>query len=301
MKLSIVVVSWNTKELLAQCLDSIKAHPPAGPYELIVVDNGSQDGSPEMVAQQHPDVHLIRNGDNLGFAQANNQAMGVAAGRYILLLNPDTTVHAGALAALVTFLEKHPQAGAGGARLLNPDGSLQHSCSPAPTLFNEWLHLFHLDRDRRHGMSAWHIDAAREVERLMGACLMLRREAIERIGPLDERYFMYSEEVDYCYRLRKAGWRLYWVPQAVVVHYGGQSTGQIADEMFLQLYQNKLLYFRKHYGRAGALAYKFILLLASSTRLALSPVTWLEKPPRRQQHRDLAGRYWRLLTALPNL
>jgi GT2 family glycosyltransferase len=254
-----------------------------------------------MVALQHPDVRLIRNDDNLGFAQANNQAMGLANGNYVLLLNPDTTVRAGALDTLVTFLEEHPHAGAAGARLLNPDGSLQHSCSPAPTLFNEWLHLFHLDRERRQGMSAWNVEAAREVESLIGACLMLRREAIDEIGRLDERYFMYSEEVDYCYRLRKAGWPLYWVPQAVVVHYGGQSTRQIADEMFLQLYQNKLLYFRKHYGRADAWAYKFILLWASSMRLALSPFTWLEKPSRRRQHRDLAGRYWRLLTALPGL
>lgn len=301
MKLSIIIVSWNTSELLAQCLASLSAHPLSAPHEVIVVDNGSHDGSPQMVSARFPAVQLVRNEDNRGFARANNQAMRIARGEYVLLLNPDTEVHAQALDTLVRFLDEHPAASAAGARVLNPDGTLQHSCSPAPTLFNEWLHLFHLDRERRQGMAGWPIDAPRKVETLLGACLMFRRRLLEQIGDLDERYFMYSEEVDFCYRMRGAGGELYWVPQATIVHYGGQSTGQIATEMFLQLYQNKLLYFRKHYGRPGAWIYKLILLCASSMRLAATPLTWFEKPPRRQQHRALAGRYWRLLTALPGL
>ncbi len=301
MELSIIVVSWNTKELLAQCLASIYRHPPRGSYEVIVVDNGSRDGSAEMVMQKFSQVILIRNEDNRGFAQANNQAILASRGNYILLLNPDTEVRAKALIRLTTFLDEHPEAGAVGARLLNADGSLQHSCSPAPTLFNEWLHLFHLDRERREGMSGWDVNTPRPVDTLLGACLMVRREAVKEVGLLDESYFMYSEEVDFCYRLRRAGWHLYWAPQAEVVHYGGQSTRQIAGEMFLQLYQNKLLYFRKHYGQMSAWIYKFILLSASLTRLALSPLAWLEKSPQRQQHRTLTGRYWRLLISLPRL
>ena len=290
MELSVIIVSWNTSELLAQCLASLTAHPLAAAHEIIVVDNGSHDGSPQMVAAQFPGVQLIANEDNRGFSRANNQAMHIARGKYILLLNPDTEVRAHALDRLVGFLDAHPHAGGAGARLLNPDGSLQHSCSPAPTLFNEWLHLFHLDRERREGMSDWPLDAPRKVDTLLGACLMFRRELIEQIGFLDEDYFMYSEEVDFCYRLRRAGWSLHWVPQATIVHYGGQSTQQIATEMFLQLYQNKLRYFRKHHGRAGAWGYKLILLMASVMRLALSPLAWLEKPARRQQHRALARR-----------
>ena len=301
MILSIIIVSWNTKELLAQCLASVYAHPPPAPFEVVVVDNGSHDGSANMVARHYSQVHLIRNEENRGFAQANNQGILAGQGKYILLLNPDTKVHASALATLTSFLDDHPAAGAVGARLLNADGSLQHSCSPAPTLFNEWLHLFHLDRERRQGMAGWDLNTPRQVETLLGACLMVRRQAVDDIGLLDESYFMYSEEVDFCYRLRRADWRLYWVPQAKVVHYGGQSTRQIATEMFLQLYQNKLLYFRKHYGRLGAWIYKLILLCASLMRLALSPLSWLEKPAHRQQHRALAGRYWRLLTSLPRL
>jgi len=301
MKLSIIIISWNTKELLAQCLASIYAYPPPEPFEIVVVDNGSRDGSAAMVTRNYSQVHLIRNEDNRGFAQANNQGILASRGHYLLLLNPDTEVHANALATLIRFLDDHADAGAVGARLLNADGSLQHSCSPAPTLLNEWLHLFHLDRERRQGMATWDISKPRQVDTLLGACLMVRREAVDEIGLLDESYFMYSEEVDFCYRLRRAGWRLYWIPQAEVVHYGGQSTRQIATEMFLQLYRNKLLYFRKHYGRPGAWIYKLILLCASLMRLAVSPFSWLEKPPQRQQHRALAGRYWRLLTLLPRL
>lgn len=301
MILSIIIVSWNTRELLAQCLDAIDTHPPQGAYETIVVDNGSRDGSPQMIMENFSQVTLIANEDNRGFAQANNQAIRRACGEYVLLLNPDTEVRHKALTTLIRFLDEHPRAGAAGARLLNPDGSLQYSCSPAPTLFNEWLHLFHLDRERRQGMADWDVNLPRRVDTLLGACLMLRRRAIDAVGLLDEGYFMYSEEVDYCYRLRRAGWRLYWVPQAVVVHYGGQSTRQIATEMFLQLYQNKLRYFRKHYGRSGAFGYKLILLWASLIRLALSPLAWLEPPAQREKHQALTRRYWRLLTALPEL
>lgn len=301
MDLTIIIVSWNTKELLAQCLASIAAHPLSASHETIVVDNGSHDGSPHMVAARFPDVQLICNEDNRGFAQANNQAICQAHGKYILLLNPDTELHAGALDALVRFLDEHATAGAVGPRILNPDGTLQHSCSPAPTLLNEWLHLFHLDGERRQGMARWRPDAPRQVETLLGACLMFRREIVEQIGLLDESYFMYSEEVDFCYRMRRAGWALYWAPQATIVHYGGQSTRQIATEMFLQLYQNKLRYFRKHYGLRGAWTYKLILFWASLMRLALSPFSWFEKPAQRREHRALAGRYWRLLVALPGL
>lgn len=301
MKLTIIIISWNTKELLAKCLDSIETHSPQQAYEIIVVDNGSHDGSPEMLTADYAHIKLIANKENVGFARANNQAIRMAQGEYVLLLNPDTEVREGALDVLIQFLDEHPRAGAAGARLFNPDGSLQHSCYPAPTLFNEWLHLFHLDRQRRGGMASWNTNQPREVEALLGACLMIRHDIIDAIGFLDEGFFMYSEEIDYCYRLRQAGWLLYWVPQAQVIHYGGQSTAQIAAEMFVQLYQNKLRYFRKHYGRASGWTYKFILMWAALLRLALSPLSWFESPGQRRQHKALAGRYWRLLTALPEL
>lgn len=306
--LSIVIVSWNTRDLLAQCLASVFAQQGeegAGlGLEVFVVDNASGDGSPEMVRDQFPQVQLLENPGNPGFAAANNQGIRLSRGRYILLLNPDTIVKPGALAALVKFMDEHPQAGAAGARLLNADGSLQESCYPRPTLGREFWRLFHLDRLAARAiypMQRWPLDRPREVDVLMGACLLVRRAVFDQIGLWEETYFMYSEEVDLCYRVQAAGWSLVWVPQAEVVHLGGQSTRQVAEVMFLRLYQSKILYFRRHYGRLAAAGYKIILGMASLGRLAAAPVALLEPPERRSRHLQLARNYGRLLRALPGL
>lgn len=302
--LSIVVVSWNTKDLLRACLDSVFAYPPAAPFEVWVVDNDSHDGSVAMVRQRFPQVKLIENKDNVGFAQANNQAIEHCEGEYVLLLNPDTEVKPRALTELVTFLDHNPAAGAAGSRLLNPDGSLQPSCHPAPTLGRELWRLFHLDNVRpfgRYDMHQWDTGQPRDVDVLQGAALAVRKHILDQIGFLDGDYFIYSEEVDLCFRIQRAGWRLYWVPASRVVHYGGQSTRQVAEKMFLQLYLGKLKYFRKHYGRLAGVAYKWILLLASLMRLMLTPFAWLQKPPQRQHNFLLARYYQRLLLSLPRM
>lgn len=299
MKLSIAIVSWNTAEITRQCLNSVFAHPPEAPFEVWVVDNASTDDSVASIRASYPQVKLLTNETNVGFAAANNQAIRRCTGELVLLLNPDTIVHDGALTRLVQFMDAQPRAGACGARLFNADGSLQHSCYPAPTLGRELLRMFHLDGRVRYRMDAWPIDAPREVEVLLGACILARREILETIGLMDERYFMYSEEVDLCYRIAQAGWKLYWVPGAEIVHLGGQSTRQVRTEMFLRLYQGKLMYIRKHYGRGQTRLYKLVLLLASLARLGVAPVAWLERPPQREEHLALAGRYWQLIKALP--
>jgi len=304
MSLDIIIVNWNTRDLLAQCLASVFAHPPAEPFIVWVVDNASTDGSPAMVRSRFPQVRLVENRENVGFARANNQAIRQSKGDAILLLNSDTEVQAGALATLGDFLSRHPTAGAVGPQTLNPDGSLQTSCYPAPTLPRELWRLFHLDALHPYGvyrMTGWSRRQPREVEVLLGACLLVRREVINRVGLLDEDYFMYSEEVDFCYRIRRAGWRLYWVPQAKIIHYGGQSTRQAAADMFLRLYHGKLMYFRKNYGPFAGQAYKLILLAASVTRLLLSPLAWAGLSPDRERHLTLAGRYWQLLKQLPGM
>lgn len=301
MNLSIIIVNWNTAELLVQCLRSIYAHPPDRDFEIFVVDNASTDTSVQMVREQFPQVKLLENGVNLGFAGGNNQAIRQSNGRYVLLLNPDTEMKPDALEKLVNFMKVHPQAGAVGARILNPDGTLQTSCYPRPTLSREFWRLFHLDVIRPYGshdMTDWNLEEAREVDVLLGACLLLRRTALDQIGLLDENYFIYSEEVDLCYRLQKANWCLYWVPQAQVVHYGGQSTQQVAAEMFMHLYKSKLAFVRKHYGWSASQIYKLILLAATLVRLILSPLAWLEQPPQRQRHLTLASNYRRLLMTL---
>lgn len=298
---SIVIVSWNTRELLAACLDSVAAEVGRGglAVETFVVDNASADGSPKVVSDRFPWVKLLVNEQNVGFAQGNNRAIEQATGRYILLLNPDTELKPGSLNQLYDFLESRPEVGMVGPRLLNGDGSLQPSCFKAPTLLREFWLLFHLDAlfpaVSGYSVEKWAVEVSRPVEVLKGACVLLRRSLFAQIGLLNTTYFMYSEEVDLCYRVRQAGWQIYWLPQAQVVHYGGQSTGQVADAMFIRLYEAKTLYFRLNHGRPAALLYKIILLLAAFTRLALSPLTLLQTPAGRQKNLTLARRYWQLL------
>ena len=304
MILSVVIVSWNTRELLRGCLESLLASTHLAEIEVFVVDNASTDASQEMVRGAFPQVHLLENSTNLGFARANNQAIRQCSGRYILLLNSDTLVRPGALDALVEFMDSHPSAGGCGARLLNPDGSLQASCSPAPTLWGEFKRMFHFPGVRSDGyyqMDDWDQSTPRQVDVLLGACLLLRRQVLDQVGMLDENYFIYSEEVDLCYRCRATGWELFWVPTGEVVHYGGQSTRQVSEVMFIRLYEAKLIYFRKNHGRIKAFFYKLVLISASLFRLMLVPLAWLEKPPKRQAHLALASNYQRLLENLPGM
>jgi GT2 family glycosyltransferase len=273
--------------------------------EIIVVDNASTDGSVELVRTRFPWVRLLENHQNAGFGKANNQAYRQCSGRYILLLNPDTELRPGALELLIAYMEKNPQAGISGARLLNTDGSLQQSCYREPTPARELWSLFHFDKFfpglADYNVGEWDLNRNPQVEVLKGACMLLRREAINDQQLFDEAYFMYSEEVDLCRRIRASGWSLNWVPQAEVVHHEGQSTRQAAGSMFLHLYQAKLLYFRKNSGGWAARYYKIVLLLAALARLAVAPLAWLEHPDNRRRHLALASRYWELLRLLPEM
>ena len=302
--LSIIFVSWNTRELLENCLDSILANPPTTPFEIWVVDNASSDDTPQMIRWRFPQIQLLENPGNVGFARANNQAIQQCTGEYLLFLNPDTLVEAHALQALVDFFDNHPQAGAAGAKILNPDGSMQLSSHPKPTLFRELWRMFHLDTlwaFAEYPHSKWETNQVQDVDMLMGACLMVRKEVLDQVGCFDEDYFIYSEEVDLCYRIQRAGWRLYWVPEAKIVHYGGQSTQQVPNEMFLNLYHGKIKYFRKHYGSAMARIYILILMTAALSRIILAPFAFFVNPSRRQKHLTLVDRYWRLVLMLPGM
>lgn len=301
---SIVIVGWNTCELLINCIKSILASQTEYKFEVWVVDNASSDQSVEMVRTHFPDVNIIENRENLGFARANNQAIRRCKGQYILLLNPDTELVPCAINTMAGFLDEELRAGAAGARLLNLDGTLQASCYPEPTLSRELWRLLHLDFFWSYGeydMNRWKLNETREVDVLKGACILFRREALEQVGLLPEEYFMYSEEVDLCYSLRKKGWKLFWVPQAEVVHYEAQSTQQVAAEMFLHLYRGKLLFFRKHRGNFVARLYKFVLAFAAIARMALIPLIWIENPDRREHHLMLTKRYHQLLLTLPSM
>ncbi len=297
--LSIIIVNWNTAAMLSDCLRSLKSVSGGLATEVIVVDNGSIDGSADLVRRDFPHVRLIANETNVGFARANNQGMGARTGRYIALLNSDTVVREGAMATLVRFLDAHPRAGAAGPRLLNADGSLQPSCHPVLTPGREFWRLLLLDRlfpRATYPMGRWP-EEPREVEVIKGACLVVRKAALDGVGLLDERYFMYSEEMDLCVRIARAGWGLYWVPAASVVHFGGASTQQAAESMYLELYRSKVAFQAKIFGRGSAWRLKLFVALAYLPRWIVAAVGGLWS-------RSLAVRactYRRLLAALPGM
>jgi GT2 family glycosyltransferase len=273
--LSIIIVNWNTRELLAQSLHSVYDTVGTLDCEVFVVDNASSDGSAAMVRERFPQVRLIENAENVGFARANNQALRQAQGCHALLLNSDTRVLPDALQEMISFLDAHAEAGAVGARLLNADGSLQPSCHPMLTPWREFWRLLFLEplyRRATYDMSRWNANLPRQVEVIKGACLMLRREALAQVGLLDESYFMYTEEVDLCYRLLRAGWKLYWLPQAQVVHYGEASSRQIAETMYVQLYRSKTQFYRKTGGEPRARLFKRLVFLAYLPRLGFGYV-----------------------------
>ncbi len=273
---SVILVNWNGRELLERALSCLYDTIRASQYQVIVVDNASSDGSAAMVRERFPETILIENRHNAGFARANNQALKYASGRYILLLNTDAFVHEGTVDGMVAFMDAHPDAGSVGCRLYYEDGSLQRSCFAFPTLATElWTALFLdklLPRSRYFGkyqMTYWDMNETRAVDALLGACMLVRREVVARIGLFDERFFMYSEEVDLCYRLREHGYQNYYLPTVSATHLWGGSSRRMRRESFLRLYESRVKFFRKHYGFVRTRLFKSVLLLSSLMRIVI--------------------------------
>jgi N-acetylglucosaminyl-diphospho-decaprenol L-rhamnosyltransferase len=303
-KLATVIVHWNTPRLLAKCLSSLRAPSKNLTMKTVVVDNGSEAGALALLQEQFPEVRTIANDTNVGFARACNQGIIAQESEYVLLLNPDTEVLPGALEQQVAFLDAHPTVAAVGPMLVGSDGALQISCYPMPTLAREAWRLFHLDRLLPRAVyptETWKRNEPFPVDVIQGACLLLRRSALEAVGGLDDHFFVYTEEVDLCYRLGLDGHEIYYLPQSRVVHHGGQSTKQIASEMFIQLYRSKLQFFRKHHGWLGAAAYRAILAAASIARMTALPFAVLLRPSQRSERATVARNYQRLLLSLPRL
>ena len=263
MDLSIAIVSWNTRDLLDECLKSIFETTHGIEFEVVVVDNASSDDSVAMVRSKYPGVKLITNDGNVGFAAANNQAYQASIGRYFLLLNPDTICLGNALASLVSFLDAREVVGAAGPLVLNPDRTLQFSWARFPTFLNECLGKLdrRLSRASAVPLSTDEVRAlgSFETDWVGGCCLMIRREAVEQVGLMDESLFMYCEETDWCMRLHKAGWRIMVEPNAEIVHLGGQSSVQASGKVTGYLRASKSTYFAKHYGRLAGFALGAIL------------------------------------------
>lgn len=268
LDLSIVIVNWNVRDLLRQCLNSILADLQTCTLEIIVIDNASTDGSVEMVRQKFPQVRLIASEVNLGYTGGNNLGITTSQGRYILLLNPDTEVVGNAPSQMVAYMDAHPNVGALGPQLLNPDGSVQSSRRRFPTLCTAFVESTVIQQWwpdnrilRRYYVQDRPDDAISEVDWVTGACILLRREAVEQVGLLDDDFFMYSEELDWCRRARDAGWKVVYLPTAQVIHHEGKSSEQVLPFRHIRFQTSKIHYFRKHHGRwAGALVRTFLLL-----------------------------------------
>ncbi len=280
LSLGIVIVHYNTADLLRGCLSSLQGCSLS--HRIVVVDNASTDDAVEMMRRDFSQALLLVNPENYGFARAANQGMRAlsfpeaGAPDYALLLNPDTQVENGALETLVAFMEAHPDVGAAGPRLLNPDGSIQENAFTFPTLLMSFFDFFpihgRLCRSPLNGRyRQMYGEKPFPIDHPLGACLLLRREALSEVGLLDEGYFMYVEEVDLCYRMQQAGWKIYHVPSARVLHHGGQSTKQWATRMFVELHRSRYRFFHKYYPPAFLLAHRRI------TRLGLLWRAWKDR------------------------
>ena len=255
MDLSVCIVSWNTQELLRQCLLSVHSCARGVDFEVLVVDNASADGSPEMVRRDFPAVRLFANELNAGFAAGCNLAIRNSKGRHILLLNSDTIMMPRTIGAMTKFLDEHTETGVVGCKLLNPDGTVQLSYRTFPTLTWDYLCRILLSKAYHHirplrGVldTLVHADGAgspRSVDWVSGACLMTRREVFDSIGLLDERFFMFCEEIDWCYRAKQAGWDIRYLPSARIIHYGGESSKQQRLKTYWALMKSTYHYFRK--------------------------------------------------------
>jgi GT2 family glycosyltransferase len=264
--LSIILVCWNNKSYLEPCLESLYHPGLQCAFDVVVVDNGSTDGSQEMLREKYPQVRIIQNAENLGLGKASNQGIEVTKGRYILLLNNDTLVNGASFDAMVKFLDDHPQAAGVGGRLLNPDGSPQSFYNHFSTLGEEFLIASRLGESMRPWYpTITHGEEMKSVDWIGSACLMLRREALDQVGLLDENYFIYGDEADLQYRLKQAGWEIYFLPSAHTIHYGGRSMNRWSRRKLV--YRGKIRFYQKHYGGFKTAALRVMLVILSLLKM----------------------------------
>ncbi|MCE5313515.1 MAG: glycosyltransferase family 2 protein [Armatimonadota bacterium] len=268
MRLSIIIVNWNTTGLLKTLLKSIETHAPACDCEVIVVDNASDGFDGNSLKSEFPSVQLIANSANYGYARGNNQALALAQGDYVLLLNPDTEVTEGAIDALVAFMDSHPDAAAAGSKLVRPDGTIDRSVRsfpyPGPIAW-EYMGLSRLFPKSRtlgaYRMTYFKYDCVAEVDQPMGSCLILGRAALNEVGILDERFPIFFNEVDWLYRAYKIGYKIYFTPDATIIHHGGAGTGQIDKrKMRRESHESLLRFYNKHFrGKIPAPVYWLVV------------------------------------------
>jgi len=290
MELSIVIVSFNTCRVLRDSLKSVFGNTKGLTYEVIVVDNASTDHSAEMVKSEFAQVSLIANETNAGFAAACNQGLAKAQGKYILLLNSDTIIIDDVIVRSVEFAQDHPDTAVVGCRVLNPNHTLQPSCFQFPSILNMMLSTSYLYKlfpkskfFGRERMGWWSRDDVRQVDVVTGCFMLIRREAIEQVGPMDEDFFMYCEETDLCYRLKKAGWKVMYAPVGSIIHIGGQSTEQIRTDMLVQLRLSILMFIHKHKNRLSYVTACILTILFFAVRIPVWIAAAATMPKKRTQ------------------
>lgn len=299
MDLSIVIVNWNTRDLLRDCLNSVSDAIEALSVEVLVVDNASKDNSCTMVREEFPNVRLIESESNLGFAGGNNLALARATGRYVLLLNTDTLVHGNVLAEAVAWLDRHPDVGVLGPRVLNTDGSIQASCSAFPSLRHlamQTLGLTKLAKWDSYRMTGWDRSSERRVEVISGAAMFVRRAAMEEVGLLDENFFFYGEETDWCRRYAKAGWALVFAPIPEITHFGNGSAAKLNHRRDVLMTEGTTRLHKKHGGYFAALAC-FVMLIAHNVSRA---IFWsIASVVKGSQARERAAHFAKVVWDLP--
>jgi GT2 family glycosyltransferase len=274
VKLSIIVLCWNDLKVITDCLNSVFNETSQIDFEVIVSDNGSTDGSVEFIREHFPKVRIVENRANFGFAKGNNAGIRIAQGEYMLILNPDTIIRDRAFEKMVAFADKHPEAGAFGCRLLNPDGSFQTSAQPIPTvggwllgaLCLRWLNRIS-PRISSDVYLGWDGRTEREIGFQVGCCVMFRSDLLKRLGGFDEQFFYHFEESDLCARVWKSGFSVLYYPHAEVVHLGGQSVGRFPIRFALETYRSGYRFFYKYYGRDGVIGIRRVYLLGLYIRL----------------------------------
>jgi len=308
---SIIIVNWNACDHLRKCLQSILHQGKKFPLEVFVIDNASQDDSVNTVKREFPDVHLIANNENRGFAAGNNQGLALAKGRYILLLNPDTILLDDALEKSINVAAKNPEVGVIGCQVLERRDKIQKTCFSFPTPLNLLLLATGLPKifpkSRYFGkpeLSWWDRRSERFVDVVSGMFMLVRREAIEEVGFMDEAYFIYAEEADWCFRFWRKGWPCMFTPEARIIHTegGGQSTRKVAVRMYVQLQKSLLIFNRKNIGIYAWLAAKAVFIISNFFRVIVwGPVAVFSQRARHKTNRAFAGLCFQLTGSEPKI
>lgn len=306
--ISIIIVSWNAKGYLDDCLRSIIQETIGHNAEIIVVDNASSDGSPDMVQKKYPNVTLICSESNLGFAKANNLGIKQSTGKYIFLINSDVTLIKACINQMIAYMEQHSAIGILGPKILDKNGEHQRSCMEYPTLWNTFCRTFALDvcfpQSRIFGgflMTYWPHNDVRRVDTLNGCFWMVNRNALNQVGLLDERFFIYGEDIDWCKRFRAAGWDVVFFPGAQVIHYGGASSSNAPVRFYVEMYRANLQLWKKHHNRFEQLGFLLLVWIHQILRVLGQSIIYAVKPRKRimaqsKINRSVACMHWLMNT-----